>query len=382
MRKRRVRRYNDPTKPHLKFYVGFRESGRRARKFFETKDAAENFAAFKNKEREENGREHAEFPTWLRVMAQKAVEKLRRFPAKTITDAVDHYVAYLDATEKSCSVEQLVTELLEAREKDGVGKRHWDDLKNRLRYFNETFGERIVATITSPEINDWLRSLDIGPQTRNHYRAAVVQLFGFADACGYAPTNPTSGKKIARAKLSGDAPPGILTVEQASALLVHAPKELVPYLSIGLFAGLRRTELERLDWSEVDFESGLIQVTAAKSKTAQRRFVKIEPNLREWLQPYRKLKGEVTPLEGFRQLFEGTRIAAGITEWPDNALRHSFASYHLAAFNDAALTALQMGHYDSRLIFRHYRQIVRPRDGERYFNLKPMKRSRKIVSMP
>ena len=32
----------------------------------------------------------------------------------------------------------------------------------------------------------------------------------------------------------------------------------------------------------------------------------------------------------------GNRDAAGIEEWPHNALRHSFASYHLARFNDAA----------------------------------------------
>src|SRR6516225_6771742 len=100
-RKIKVRKYNDPTKPHLKFYVGFREAGRRARKFFEDKGEAEDFAAFKNKERKENGVEHAEFPTALRVMAQEAFEQLRPF-RRTIRDAVQHYVAHLKASEKSC----------------------------------------------------------------------------------------------------------------------------------------------------------------------------------------------------------------------------------------------------------------------------------------
>jgi hypothetical protein len=35
-------------------------------------------------------------------------------------------------------------------------------------------------------------------------------------------------------------------------------------------------------------------------------------------------------------MLEATRVAAGIKRWPSNALRHSFASYHLAHFNDAA----------------------------------------------
>src|SRR4029450_5403864 len=95
-------------------------------------------------------------------------------------------------------------------------------------------------------------------------------------------------------------PPGILSVNEAARLLeAAAAPDVLPYIAIGLFAGLRTAELERLDWSEIDFESDLIEVTAAKSKTAQRRFVTLQPNLREWLLPYRKLKGYVAPQENF-----------------------------------------------------------------------------------
>jgi integrase len=169
-----------------------------------------------------------------------------------------------------------------------------------------------------------------------------------------------------------DAPPGILTVQQTARLLEAASPELLPYIAIGAFGGLRRAELERLDWSEIDFESGLIEVTAKKSKTARRRFVRIQPNLREWLLPVRKHKGNVTPGEAtFEKLFDEARTAAGIDEWPDNALRHSFASYHLAHFKDAAALALEMGHVNSGMIFNHYRELVRPKEAERYWNIRP-----------
>ena len=166
--------------------------------------------------------------------------------------------------------------------------------------------------------------------------------------------------------------PGILERERGRvALLETASPELLPYIAIGLFAGLRRAELERLDWSEIDFESGLIEVTAQNSKTAQRRFVTMQPNLREWLLPLRKHKGNVTPQNCFRELFEQARAAAGIVEWPENALRHSFASYHLAHFKNAASTALELGHHDSRITFAHYRELVKPKEGERYWNIRP-----------
>ena len=41
------------------------------------------------------------------------------------------------------------------------------------------------------------------------------------------------------------------------------------------------------------------------------------------------------PEENFRQAFEDARAAAGIADWRDNVLRHSFAIYHLAHFKDA-----------------------------------------------
>ena len=81
-------------------------------------------------------------------------------------------------------------------------------------------------------------------------------------------------------------------------------------------------------------------------------------------------------------MLEATRVAAKIHHWPSNALRHSFASYHLAHFNDAAALALQLGHTDAGLVFQHYRQIVKPKDAEKYWNLSPTAdASSKVVSI-
>ena len=108
----------------------------------------------------------------------------------------------------------------------------------------------------------------------------------------------------------------------------------------------------------------------------------MQPNLREWLLPHRKHKGKVRPQNRFefRQSFNQARKDAGIKQWPDNALRHSFASYHLAHFNNAVLTALQLGHHDSRVTFAHYRELVKPKEGERYWQLQPA-RTQKIVPL-
>ena len=106
----------------------------------------------------------------------------------------------------------------------------------------------------------------------------------------------------------------------------------------------------------------------------------MQPNLREWLLPLRKHKGKVTPGENFRLLFEQARAAAGIVEWPENALRHGFASFHLAHFRDAKALALELGHTNEDMIFSNYRQLVEPKAAERYWSLAPRARTFRRLS--
>jgi integrase len=81
----------------------------------------------------------------------------------------------------------------------------------------------------------------------------------------------------------------------------------------------------------------------------------------------------------YRRLLDTARESAGIEQWPNNALRHSFASYHLARFNDAAALALELGHTNSNLVFQHYRQLVKPKQAERYWKIAPITVGKKVV---
>ena len=188
---------------------------------------------------------------------------------------------------------------MEIKAADGASERYLGDLRSRLRQFAADFNGKPVAEITATEVDEWLRSLSdkesgkpLAATTRNNFRRVLIVAFNFARERGYCVGNPA--EKSAKAK-EVEGVVGILTVEQTAALLENSPAELVPYIAIGAFAGLRRAELERFDWREVDLESGLIEVTASKSKSARRRFVKVQPNLAAWLKPYAQLRGNVTP---------------------------------------------------------------------------------------
>ena len=156
--------------------------------------------------------------------------------------------------------------------------------------------------------------------------------------------------------------------------------DIIPALAIGLFAGLRQAEIERLDWNEVDLGRSFIEVTAEKAKTKKRRLVKIEPNLAAWLTPFVRKAGSVMP-PNYRHKLEPTWKKAGLEAWPDNGLRHSYASYHLAHFKDASRLALELGHGTTQMLFAHYRELVRPEDAERYWNIKPQAGGENIIPL-
>ena len=105
-------------------------------------------------------------------------------------------------------------------------------------------------------------------------------------------------------------------------------------------------------------------------------------NLKEWLLPYANRSGKLWPLEArveFYRDLETARANAGINKWPSNALRHSYASYHLAYHQNAAALALQMGHTSQAMIFSNYREVVTKQDAERYWSITPAQAATNVI---
>ncbi len=359
----------------LKFVVRSKLSGKWQRKFFATKTEAQTFVRLKEVELLNQGREGVTFPTALRVMAQDESERLKPF-GKTLSDAVDFYLRHLEATAKSVPIRQAMNELIDNRRASGLSARYCYDLGIRIGRFCAAFPDRIIAEFSTADVDSWLAALAVAPVTRNTFRRDLRTLFAFAVTRRYCADNPVVHTAKAK-EIDGDIE--ILSVEQTARLLESADNATIPYWAIGAFAGLRRAEIERLDWKQIDLESNLIEVKARHSKTATRRLVTIQPNLAAWLEPFHKIRGPVAP-SNLRKFTEDDRERAGLrSEWPQNALRHSFGSYHVAKFNDAAALALQMGN-SPKVIFEHYRQLVKPKDAERYWQIFPSAAGEKIVS--
>jgi integrase len=165
----------------------------------------------------------------------------------------------------------------------------------------------------------------------------------------------------------------------------HAVPELVPALALGLFAGLRpEAEIWRLDWSHIDLADRTIDIQKSKN-VASHRFVRISDNLAQWLKPYAKKHGPIGPvddayhwrLQKSRELAAAALQKAGVDAtnllaWPQDCLRHMFASCHYAAFKNAGDTAEQIGHGGKLgVFFRHYRNRIKEADALAYWQILP-----------
>ena len=361
--------------PTYKFRVSYPEGGKRRTKGFKLKREATAWADERRRELEERGAKNSPVTN----VERRAVESFREYADKlprekkpTLAEAVEFYIKHASMRETSLTCQEVADKLLLRIQKEGKGKRHLDDVTSRVGRFNEQYGDWLACDVSTEIIDEFLDDMDVSNQTKLNYRNKVNQLFIYAVKIGACEENPAAN---AIKPKSVESEVGILTPKQVAALLCEANEVVLAGLAIGFFAGLRESEVQRLDWKDIDLEQGHILISAKKAKSAQRRIVAISDNLKAWLMPIAKLQGRVIGDIGWqwRQGKQDARDAAGITEWPPNAARHSFASYHLAEHEDAGKTSLELGHANQRIIFEHYRALVKPKDAHTYWSIAPEK---------
>ena len=279
-----------------------------------------------------------------------------------------------------------VDEMIETRTKDGTGEAYVRVLKVYLNQLKESFNCQLRA-VTTGQLADYLRNQDVSSRSKNNARATIGAFFKFCKERGWLPRDHEGIELVPKFK---EKPTDITIYSpwEITQFLNHSRPEMVPFLAIGAFAGLRSAEIERLDWSEVHLADKFIEIKAAKAKTASRRIVPITGNLAKWLKDYAKDEGRVVPFDNVNKqigwLVEDTNLAlkeaaekdgkdpekAKMVKWKKNALRHSFISYRVAETHDVAKVALEAGN-SPQIIFQHYRELVQPKEAKAWFGIKP-----------
>ena len=378
--------------------AGYYVDGKRIRKYFETRKAAETFVEAEQIRRENLGRRASHIGGALAEDALRASDILKatpytlldaaRFVAQAhsklephsvrIDDAINEQAAAIERRKRSVSVNQLVDEFITNRRAKGKSDVYIRDLTTRLRRFKALMGDRIIAEVTCADVDHWIQSLNVGPQTQNNFRAVLSAMWTFAVRRGYAAVNVI--QFVDKTSVVRDHIP-TFSVGQLTSLLAAAPPDYLPVLAIGAFAGLRPEEINKLRWGDLDFHERTIRVNASAAKTRKKRFAEISDNLLTWLQPCAGQTGSVAP-PNLQKLRRAAMKAANIGKWPPDVLRHSFASAHYAFHRDPARTAVIMGHRDQNMLLTHYRDVMRPSEAAKYWQIAPeTSNDTKIISL-
>jgi len=340
------------------------------RKYFSSKDAALGEAQIQRTLLRNEGLEGFEFTLDQRTDAKMAMEVLAG-SGLSLTQAAKIAMEFHGIRTSGIALTDAVAALLEAKSKRS--ERYKKDLRLKLEKFAKDFPDQKLAKISVKEIKNWLKKRGAAV-TKNNYRTALSMLFSHAKTEQLIASNPI---EYVAAEEEETKQPGILELFQVRALLRASVKfqpDFVPALSIALFAGIRpESELWHLQWQHVDLRKAEIDIHRSKSQGST-RFLKIQQNLVAWLQRY--LKDEPGPIsphgDSYYSRLQRIRTEAGIIKWPQDVLRHSFASYRYAACGDENLTRREMGHYGSVHTFlRHYKNRVRDEDAKEFWAIIP-----------
>jgi site-specific recombinase XerC len=354
---------------------------KRRRSFFNSRPEAEAAARITQNQQLNEGINASTVAPGLREEAI-ACEKLLNGTGLTLRQAIE-----LGMKHRPRDTDKTVAEILEEflkNRKDVRGNRQRtiDEYRGQLGKFAKAFGSRLVDTITAHEIEKWLtkphtdyrgKAHSWGAKRRNVTRDYISTLFTFAVKRKWCKTNPAEpvDKAIVEA-----APIVVWTPAEAESILRIAARDcpdILDFLFLAMFSGARTCELLLLYSNSIKLEQSVISIPANISKTRKLRNIPISANLKAWLQHsrFKATPGRICDM-GESSLHRRYRIIEKGTGflWKRNALRHSFASYHLAMHDNEWLTARACGH-SPKMLRDHYDAVVAKPDAEIYWNILP-----------
>lgn len=285
---------------------------------------------------------------------------------------------YRDAVKK-ITVQAAYDLFIAEKEKQNKRPDTIRNLKGRVGMFKTLHADKQVSDITSQVCNDFIFRTGTSPRNQINDRLALSNFFNWTVRREYAAANPMD--KIDRPEVD-ETEPQILSLADCRSLLIsardHKEGLLLPYVALGLFAGLRPAELSRLTWAKIDLAQGTVTIDGSMAKTRQRRIVKLSANAVAWLEPYAVSRPPFTFTNFQRDFakvkngakFNGKEGTKGLRAWVPDYMRHTAISNHFAHNKHEGETASWAGN-SPNVIHRHYKALVKEADAKEFWEITP-----------
>ena len=248
-----------------------------------------------------------------------------------------------------------------------------------FRYITRRFMKRCkglssrrVRAMTTQECVRYIEQAFDTPRQRQKARLILSGVFGTAVRRGWCDSNPVARVELPRVT---ERRVEVLTPEEIHALKRAAEKyrggSCAAAVGMMMYAGIRPHEVARLTWSQVDMQEQAIYILPRHSKTGGARRVSICKPLLRILGEYRRDDKERICPAGWEQHWRQLRRLAGWNNdkvWQQDALRHTFASYHLCHFRSFPELQCEIGHRDATLLRTRYLCMKGVRDAALFWD--------------
>jgi integrase len=338
-------------------------------------------------------------PTWRAVVVVtrangKPVRRSKSFPSsdeavrwrREAQVAIDNKKLH---ARSPITVREASRRFVEGAEAGAIRNRSGDIYKpSALRGIEEAFRLRLVPDLGARKLAE-VQRVDLqrlvgrmqasgkSPSTIRNTINAARALYRWAVRDDLLQHDPTNNLDLPAVRGRRDR---IASPLEADALLTALPEAERPLWTTALYAGLRRGELRALDWSDVDFDRGVIHVERSwdnkagevlPKSEAGRRDVPIAEALRLVLLRHKLAQGRgglglvfgrsaTRPFNASTVQSRAQRAwaAAGLGRLTPHNCRHTYASLMIAAGTSAPTLQRFMGHASITMTIDRYRHLM------------------------
>ncbi len=265
------------------------------------------------------------------------------------------------------TVADVVERFIEDAKARGLRPASISGYKSHMRPLGRYFPGRTLGSLTVPELEAFTRRPNWALTTQKTTWRIIRILFNSVDI--------TPPKKTWDWPVTDEDEPEFLTPAQAQLYLDNAPERIKAAVALGLFAGIRQAEIEKLTEANINRIDKIIRIPASVAKKRRARVLDNLPqNLWDILSTWEL---NASPLRFVHEAYRRDLRAIHHFNWISNGPRHSFASFHVAwkgydgqrHFN-LCETADILGHINGLdLLNRHYRGLASSAQADEYFKI-------------
>ena len=213
------------------------------------------------------------------------------------------------------------------RDFGGWSANTWRGNSGMLKRLCEEFGGYRLTEITPRQVDGYLnrrRREGLTEATVNRYLCGLKTLFAVAKLWEYVESSPVA--EIRTLKEQGKIPEA-LTDDELRGLVAQCPPKLKAIVTLAADTGMRKSELQRLTWADIDFDARTI--TIRKSKNKDYRVIPMTVTVGQLLFTLRSSANgteQVIPFVDVGRSLSRASQKAGIKHVHLHMLRHTFAT--------------------------------------------------------